>query len=150
MVAPSVQQPDPWSLSQDSNFLCYKGQLYVPDHQNTQLDVLCSCHDHCLAGHPGITKTIKNICHQFYWPKMVTFIIDHIHSCVVCCCSKSLHHKPFGPHHFLPIGEQPWVSVSMDFIEGLPLSNGHNMLLVVVCHLTKMASLPFVILRLKT
>src|SRR5882724_1009559 len=27
----------------------------------------------------------------------------------------------------------------MDFIEGLPLSNGNHMILVVVCHLTKMA-----------
>src|SRR5882724_9077181 len=27
----------------------------------------------------------------------------------------------------------------MDFIEGLPLSDGHDMILVVVCHLTKMA-----------
>jgi len=27
----------------------------------------------------------------------------------------------------------------MDFIEGLPLSNGHDMILVVVCHLTKIA-----------
>jgi len=27
----------------------------------------------------------------------------------------------------------------MDFIEGLSLSNGHDMILVVVCHLTKMA-----------
>ena len=27
----------------------------------------------------------------------------------------------------------------MDFIEGLPLSDGQDMILVVVCHLTKMA-----------
>src|SRR5882672_149473 len=80
---------------------------------------------------------IKNIHRQFYWPKMVTFVTDYIHSCVVCCCSKSLHHKPFGPHQFLLIGEQPWDSISMDFIEGLPISNGHNTILVVVCHLTK-------------
>jgi len=26
----------------------------------------------------------------------------------------------------------------MDFIEGVPLSDGHDMILVVVCHLTKM------------
>jgi len=27
----------------------------------------------------------------------------------------------------------------MDFIEGLPFSDGHDTILVVVCHLTKMA-----------
>ena len=30
-------------------------------------------------------------------------------------------------------------SISMDFIEGMPLSDGHDTILVVVCHLTKMA-----------
>src|SRR5882672_1379480 len=72
-VAPNVQMANPWSLSPDGDFLCYRGQLYVPDHQATQLDVLCSCHDHRLTGHPGITKMIKNIHRQFYWPKMVAF-----------------------------------------------------------------------------
>src|SRR5882724_11666284 len=70
---------------------------------------------------------------------MVAFVTNYLHSCLVCSCSKSLHHKPFGPHCFLPIGEQPWDSISMDFIEGLPLSDGHDTILVVVCHLTKMA-----------
>jgi len=139
LVAPNIQMADPWSLSPDGNFLCYKGQLYVPDHQATRLDVLRSCHDHRLAGHPGITKTIKNIRRQFYWPKIVTFVTNYIHSCETCCHSKSLHHKPFGPHRFLLISERPWDSISMDFIEGLPLSKGHDTILVVVCRLTKMA-----------
>ena len=70
---------------------------------------------------------------------MVAFVTDYIHSCSVCRHSKSLHHKPFGPHRFLPIGERPWDSISLDFIEGLPPSDGHDTILVVVCHLTKMA-----------
>ena len=82
---------------------------------------------------------IKNIRHQFYWPWMVVFVTNYIHLCSVCSRSKSLHPKPFGPHQFLPIGEQPWDSISMDFIEGLPLSDGHDTILVVVCRLTKMA-----------
>jgi len=61
----ATASPDPWSLSQDGNFLCYKGLHYVPDNQDVRLDILCSHHDHCLAGHPGITKTIKNIRRQF-------------------------------------------------------------------------------------
>jgi len=63
---------------QDGDFLCYKGQLYVPDHQATRLDVLHSCHDHAHRS-PGITKTIKNIRRHVYWPKMVAFVTDYIH-----------------------------------------------------------------------
>ena len=46
------------------------------------------------------------------------------------------HHRPL---HFLPIGKQPWDSISMDFIKGLPLSDSHDMILVILDCLTKMA-----------
>src|SRR5882672_2842603 len=36
-VAPMVKLPDLWSLSQDGDFLCYKGQLYVPNHHSIQM-----------------------------------------------------------------------------------------------------------------
>jgi len=55
-TVPATASPDPWSLSQDGDFLCYKGLLYVPDNQDVRLDILRSHHDHRLAGHPGITK----------------------------------------------------------------------------------------------
>ena len=52
---------DPWSLSKDGEFLLFKGALFVPDHADIRLDVLRSCHDHRLAGHPGIGKMVSNI-----------------------------------------------------------------------------------------
>ena len=52
---------DPWSLSKDGEFLLFKGALFVPDHADVHLDVLRSYHDHHLAGHPGIGKTVSNI-----------------------------------------------------------------------------------------
>ena len=53
--------------------------------------------------------------------------------------SKSQHHKPYGFLKQLPVPEQPWNSISMDFIEKLPRSSGYTAILVVVDRLTKQA-----------
>ena len=58
---PSVPTVNPWTLAKDGEFLLYKGALYVPDHQAICLDILRSHHDHRLAGHPSIAKTISSI-----------------------------------------------------------------------------------------
>lgn len=92
-----------------------------------------------LAGHPGIWKTIQNIGRRYWWPKLKEFVSKYIGSCFSCKQAKSIHHKPFGPLQFLPILERPWSSISMDFIERLPLLVSHNIILVIVCRLTKMA-----------
>src|SRR5882724_304787 len=41
-TVPATASPGPWSLSQDSDFLRYKGLLYVPDDQDVRLDILRS------------------------------------------------------------------------------------------------------------
>ena len=94
---------DAWALSKDGEFLLYKGAVYVPDHQDVRLDVLHSHHNHRLAGHPGIGKTITNIRRQFYWPHLIRFVTDYVRSCTTCHQNKSIHHKPFRPYRFLPI-----------------------------------------------
>ena len=127
-----------WSLSQNGEYLLYKGAVYVPDHQDVRLDVLRSYHDHHLAGHPGIGKTVTNIRRQFYWPHLIQFVTDYVQSCTTCSRNKSIHHKPFGPYRFLPVAIRPWGCISMDFIEGLPLSNGFDTILVIICCLSKM------------
>jgi len=130
---------DEWSLSDDRELLLYKGSIYVPNQKDVRLDVLRSTHDHRLAGHPGISKTLKNVRQQFYWPRMIPFITDYVKSCTTCRRTKSIHHKPYGPLKFLPAPHRPWDSISMDFIEGLPPSEDFDTILVVVCRLSKMA-----------
>src|SRR5882724_9318966 len=49
-TVPATAATDLWSLSQDGDFLRYKGLLYIPDNQDVRLDILCSHHDHRLAG----------------------------------------------------------------------------------------------------
>ena len=51
--------------------------------------------------------------------------------------SKSQRHWPYGLLKQLPVPEFPWNSISMDFIEKLPLSSGYDTILVIVDWLTK-------------
>src|SRR3984893_5683568 len=56
-----------------------------------------------------------------------------------CMRKKTVRHKPYGLMKFLPIPQRPWSSISMDFIEGLPLSLDFDSILVIVDRLTKYA-----------
>ncbi|SAM62648.1 related to Gag-pol polyprotein [Ustilago bromivora] len=46
-------------------------------------------------------------------------------------------HQPYGLLQPLSTPERPWGSISLDFIEGLPLSKGYDSILVIVDQLTK-------------
>lgn len=48
-----------------------ESQIFVPDQARVQ--VLKLLHDHPLAGHFGITKTIDLVCRTFWWPDLEGF-----------------------------------------------------------------------------
>jgi len=52
-------------------------------------------------------------------------------------CSKSQCHKPYGFLKQLLIPEQPWNSISMDFIKQLLDSLGYTAILMIICRLLK-------------
>jgi hypothetical protein len=58
---------------------------------------------------------------------------------VTCQQNKSEHTLPAGLLQPLPIPEQKWESISMDFITGLPKVQGKDYIYVVVDKLTKFA-----------
>ena len=74
---------------------------------------------------------------DYVFPNLWTFVISFCKSCTTCMCSKSQGHKPYGFIKKLPIPEQPWNSIFMDFIKQLPDSLGYTAILVIVCRLLK-------------
>jgi hypothetical protein len=66
-------------------------------------------------------------------------VLKHIRECTTCQQNKSEQTHPAGLLQPLPIPEQKWESISMDFITGLPRVQGRDCIFVVVDRLTKFA-----------
>ena len=121
----------------DNGLIRLDGHIFVPDVNDLRLRVLKAKHDHPTAGHFGQHKTLELIRRDYTWPNVRTMVADYVRSCTSCARSKPIRHKPYGMLQQLPIPERPWNSISMDFIEHLPKSDGFTAILVVVDHLTK-------------
>jgi hypothetical protein len=117
----------------------HQPRVYVPAVAGLRADIICMLHDPPTRGHLGYHKTRKAVEQVFYWPSMGDTILDYVRSCGSCQRNKTQRGKPAGLLQPLPVPEEPWSSVSMDFIVQLPkTSSGHDAILVIVDRLTKM------------
>lgn len=67
----------------------------------------------------------------------VAEVNEYVRSCDVCQRVKTGHHFWSGLLQPLPIPDKVWEHISLDFIDGLPLSLGKDCIMVVVDRLTK-------------
>ena len=123
----------------DPNNLLFDNRIYIPSAGNLRTCIFQYNHDHILARHFGQNKTLELVCHGYSWPSLCANIQQFCKSCVTCMRFKLQHHKLYRSFKQLPIPEQPWNSISMDFIEKLPLSSRFDTILVIVNWLTKQA-----------
>ena len=122
----------------EEGLLYTKGfRLYVPRHDSLRREVMRECHDSKWAGHPGVHRTLALAQDQFYWPDMRGDIEAYVKTCLVCQQDKLEQRRPGGQLEPLPIPTRPWESISMDFIHGLPKSEGCQTLMVVVDRFSK-------------
>jgi Integrase zinc binding domain len=127
-----------WSVD-NVEFVQIDQQILVPESGDLRLRVLQSFHDHPVSKHFGVNKTLSVIRWEYTWPNIQEFVADYVKSCTTCARSKAKRHKPYGLLHQLPVPLRPWESISMDFIEQLPNSEGFTAILVVVDRFTKQA-----------
>jgi hypothetical protein len=63
------------------------GRLVVPEGKREE--VLKLNHDHKLAGHPGISRTLSRLKERYSWPYMAIDAINHVNKCEICAKRKS-------------------------------------------------------------
>ena len=117
--------------------LYYNDRLYVPRHEPLILHLLQSHHDPPSCGHPGQAKTFELLSRTYYWPNMRKDTSRYVRNCQVCSRSKTTTHGRHGELKPLRVPARPWADISMDFVVGLPPSEGYDSIWVVVDRLTK-------------
>ena len=96
-------------------------------------------HGRGLIGHLGVKRTLDILHEHFFWPKMKHDVEKICNRCITCKKAKSKV-LPHGLYTPLPVPNEPWVEISMDFVLGLPRSKkGRDSIFVVVDRLSKMA-----------
>ena len=119
--------------------LRYKGRIIVPNDTALRAKLLHEMHDTKVGGHSGVLRTFKKLRQQFYWPGMHGAVQNYVKGCEVCQKIKTETLVPAGLLQPLPIPCQVWDDISLDFIEGLPTSQGRDTIMVVVDRFSKSA-----------
>jgi len=59
-------------------------------------------------------------------------ITEYVPSCDICHHNKVIQHKKYRLLEPIDVSKRPWTSISMDFIVGLPKSEGYTKIWVIV------------------
>lgn len=122
-----------------SGLIRFKGAIVVGNSQELRSRLLTALHASPVGGHSGMRATYHRIKTIFYWPGLKQDTEKFISECPICQRSKHEQCPYPGLLEPLPTPDMAWVHISMDFIEGLPCSQGKEVILVVVDKFTKYA-----------
>jgi hypothetical protein len=85
--------------------------------------------------------TLKRLGQVFYWKKLQKLVRQYVRECSVCQQNKVENVMSPGLLQLLPVPSAPFIDINMDFIEGLPKSEGNEVIFVVVDRFSKYAHL---------
>lgn len=135
----AVHSPDDQGYSLDHGLLKRNHQVWIGNNSALRTKLLSSFHASAVGGHSGTLATYHRIKKFFYWKGLKQDVIDYVKQCSICQHAKTEKTHPAGLLQPLPIPTAMWTDIAMDFVEGLPNSEGFNTILVVVDRLSKMA-----------
>ena len=110
-------------------------RLFVPDSVRSQ--VLQWVHTSRFACQPGFNHTLSLLKRNFWWATMEADTRAYVSACTVCAQSKASHRPSAGLLRPLPVPGRPWSHIALDFVTGLPPSQGNNTICTIVDRFSK-------------
>lgn len=135
----AIHSPDEQGYSLDKGLIWHKGKIWIGNNSTLQTKLIAACHSSALGGHSGIAASYSRLKKYFAWKGIKQDVENFVKQCAVCQQAKHSFNHPMGLLQPLPIPEGVWWDLSMDFIEGLPKSEGYSVIMVIVDRLTKYA-----------
>lgn len=130
-----LTQPPTKLYQWQGNLWWYRDRLYV--QKSARLTILTAFHDSPTAGHPGVARMLSSLTRTYSWPTIRHEVIQFCRPCDSCERTRILTQPPAGHLIPLPIPDQPWSVIGIDFIVKLPRSSSFDSILVITDHLTK-------------
>ncbi len=121
----------------ENGYLRFRGRLWVPNYEPLRTAIIQELHDSVMTGHPGKNGTISVVSREFFWPNLQATVKQFVRNCGVCGRTKVWRDRKQGLLRPLPVPEQQWQEISVDFIGPLPPSQGFDMIAVFTDRLSK-------------
>jgi len=116
------RKPKHWS---EREGLYYYGtdRLYIPRNSDLRTKLLHDHHDIPTAGHQGFERTLEKIAKNYYWTSLREDVMRYVQSCDTCQRHKVPNKSPAGLLKPLPIPDERFKTICLDFVE---LPNSHS------------------------
>ena len=135
----ALHSPNTTGYSLDKGLIKHHDKIWIGNNSATQTKLINAFHSSAIGGHSGVAATYQRLKRLFSWKGLKQDVDNFVKQCQVCQQAKHPHTHPAGLLQPLPIPTEVWQDISMDFVEGLPKSEGYSVILVVVDRFTKYA-----------
>jgi hypothetical protein len=139
LVQLAVSSPNEKGFLLDKGIIKKGSRIWVGENSALQTKIIAALHASAVGGHSGSQVTYERIKQAFAWKVLKQDVDNFVKKCLIHQQAKHNQQYPAGLLQPLPVPEGPWQGISMDFIEGLPMSDHCSMIVVVVDRLTKYA-----------
>jgi len=131
-----IQNPKQYPAYTTKDGLIYhQNRLCIPSNDRETCETLLKAY-HDDQNHFGIPKTQAAISQDYLWPGITSDVKKNIHSCDSCACNKPPTQAPAGLLHPMPIPENRFSEIAIDFVRPFPTFHGYDIIWVITDRLT--------------